>query len=518
MAEESSNSTNCARSADGLIRRLGTRYIVVLVLVALLMVVDQAVVQPLLVRLDAYAPAINLSGRQRMLSQKLTKTALLLNAADDDGTRDALRSELGETLDQWIASQAILIDGDPVRGIPKIESPEISAQWKVLLPHFEAMQAAAGQLIESTTSADDSPTTAQAVGQIVAHEADFLASMDRIVKLMELEAAAEITRLRSYAMAIAGVVVLLLLGLGWFVVRPATRTIRRQVDDLESRVAQRTRELADALASLRHEIDEREVVETKNNMLAAQLGHADRVASIGHLAVGLAHELNQPLGAIANYAEACDVILSRSRNMPGDRRIHENVNYIKQASLRAGQIVRRIRNFVQPSQGTTIEADVNVLVEEVVAICRQEIAQADVDLALDLTATAGVVAVDPIHIQQVLVNLVQNSLQAMQSCAPATRRLEIRSSQDSDSVRIDVADSGPGFAATDADSIFAPFHTTKADGLGIGLSICRTIVERHDGTIWAESKPGRGAQVSFTLPLVRRYDAARSDETNCVCS
>lgn len=518
MADGNGNSPNGTCSADDLIRRLGTRYIVVLILVALLMVVDQAVVQPLLVRLDTYAPAVNLSGRQRMLSQRLTKAALLLESSDNEPDRDAFRTELRETLDQWTSSQATLLHGDPQRGIPVIASPEITAQWNSLRPHFDAMRAAAMRLIDPAIHSNDSAATADAVGRIVANEAAFLSSMDRIVKLMELEAAAEISRMRACAMAIAAAVVLLLIGLGWFVVRPATRTIRRQVDNLESRVAQRTQQLADALSSLRHEIDEREVVETKYKTLAAQLGHADRVASIGHLTVGLAHELNQPLGAIANYAEACDVILSQSHHPSGDRRIRDNINYIKQASLRAGHIVRRIRNFVRPNRGTTVEADVNVLVEEVVAICRQEITQADVELVLDLKANVGIVAVDPIQIQQVLVNLVQNALQAMQSSTTKLRRLELRTSENSDSVRVDVADSGPGFTAAAADTIFEPFHTTKADGLGIGLSICRTIVDRHEGTIWAESKPGSGAQVSFTLPLARRHDASRSYETNCVCS
>ena len=113
-------------------------------------------------------------------------------------------------------------------------------------------------------------------------------------------------------------------------------------------------------------------------------------------------------------------------------RLQENVDHIKQASLRAGQIVRRIRNFVQPSPGTTADADINVLVQEVVALCRQEIVQAKVELTLDLAADDGVVSVDPIQIQQVLVNLVQNALQAMQSCPADDRRLSIRTSRSLD--------------------------------------------------------------------------------------
>jgi two-component system sensor kinase FixL len=211
-------------------------------------------------------------------------------------------------------------------------------------------------------------------------------------------------------------------------------------------------------------------------------------------------------------------MLLRAPESNGSGWIRENLNHIEEASLRAGQIVRRIRNFVQPNRGATIEADVNVLVEEVVAICQQEIEQAGVELAIELDAHEGIVAVDPIQIQQVLVNLIQNSLQAMQSYPATDRRLEIRTSRGSDAVRVDLADSGPGFTANDVQWIFEPFHTTKADGLGIGLSICRTIIDRHDGTIWAESKPGHGARVSFTLPVAPHHASPRSVETNCVCS
>jgi two-component system sensor kinase FixL len=517
MADSNDKSTNHTDSADGLIRRLGARYLVVLTLVALLMMVDQAVVQPLLVRLDAYAPAINLSGRQRMLSQKLTKAALALQISDDETVRSARRTELRETLDQWSRAEDALRHGDQRLGIRIIHSPEIEAQRNVLQPHFDAMCAAASRLIDPAELHDSTMATTQAVGEIAAHEATFLSAMDRIVKLMESQAAHEINRLRACALAIAGVVIMLLIWLGWFVVRPATRTIRRQVDDLESRVAQRTRELADALASLQRQIVECEAVEVKNKALSAQLSHADRVASMGHLTIGLAHELNQPLGAISNYAEACDVILSQPTESCGQGRIQENIDHIKRASLRAGQIIRRIRNFVQSSPSTTVDAGINALVQEVVALCRQEIVQAKVELTLDLSADGVVVSVDSIQIQQVLVNLVQNALQAMQNCQANDRRLSIRTSRGFDTVRVDLLDSGPGFNAADAEAIFEPFHTTKEEGLGIGLAICRSIVGNHDGMIWAESSSGKGAQVSFTLPLTQPHDSLRPTESDCIC-
>jgi two-component system, LuxR family, sensor kinase FixL len=521
MAYSGDNSTNHEdsrdHSAERLIRRLGARYLLVLALVALLMVVDQAVVQPLLVRLDAYAPAINLAGRQRMLSQKLTKAAIGFQHSGDEGTRRAYLAEVRETLTQWSAAHDVLLNKGKYLGIRTITSPQIEAEWNALQPHFNVMCSAAARLIDHAESHGDANIASQAVIQIATHESSFLMAMDRIVNLMESKAAHEILRLRACALAIAGAVMVLLVGLGWLVVRPATRTIRQQVDDLESRIAQRTRELADALASLCRQHAERESMELKNKALAARINHADRVASMGHLTIGLAHELNQPLGAISNYAEACDVLLSHHSEMHEHLRLQGNVSQIKQASLRAGQIVRRIRNFIQPRPGTIEDVDINALVQEVVALCRQELVQAKVELVLDLAAGDSIVAVDSIQIQQVLVNLLQNALQAMQSCPSDERRLTLRTSHSLETARVDIIDSGHGFAAADAEAIFEPFHTTKNEGLGIGLAICRSIIGSHTGTIWAESNFANGAQVSFTLPLSQLHEARRTIKSNCLC-
>jgi two-component system sensor kinase FixL len=486
-------------STQSVVRRLDARYLLVLAAVVLLVLVDQAIIQPLLVRLDAYAPVINLAGRQRMLSQKLAKSALALGAAEDDATRRTRHTELDDTLRQWSSAHAALREGDAKRGIKRINSPEIERRWTQLQPHYDAMRAAATRLMAETRR--DHSGALASVTEILSHEAFFLAMMDAIVKLIEDEAAREVARLRALSLAIAATVVALSLGLGYFVVRPATRTIRRQFDELESRVEQRTAELADTLLSLQLEIVERQKADAKNRRLAAQLAHADRIESMGHLTVGLAHELNQPHGAIANYAEASEHILSQSTDGDDHRKLREYVLQIKRASLRAGQIVRRIRNFVRPCAGIVDKVDINNLVREIAELCRLEIARAKVQLSLVLAVDSPRVVADSIQIQQVLVNLVQNALQAMERCAPDRRRLEIRTSIGAGSIQVDVADSGPGFSLPELDSAFEPFHTTKPDGLGIGLPICRSIIESHGGTIWARSDPATGATATFTLPL-----------------
>jgi C4-dicarboxylate-specific signal transduction histidine kinase len=351
---------------------------------------------------------------------------------------------------------------------------------------------------------------------MVEHEGQFLPTMDRIVKLMEDEAARVVFQLRASALGIAGLVVALLVGLGWFVVRPATRTIRSQVDELETRVAQRTAELATALESLQREEHEREEAELRNQRLSAQLTHAERVSTMGHLTAGLAHELNQPLAAITNYAEACEVLLQESPQLAELSRVQELVAKAKRSALRAGQIVRRMRNFVRPNATIQERVAINTLVQEIVELCRTEVAAAGAELTLQLGASADMVVADPIQIQQVLVNLVQNALQALAAAGSQERAITVRTSNAEECVRIDVIDTGPGFPSADPEFAFAPFHSTKQDGLGIGLSICRSIVENHRGNIWTES-PGRGAQVSFTLPLAAEHVRRFRIQPDCLC-
>lgn len=483
-------------SADALIRRLGRRYVLVLGVVAGLMLVDQAIIQPLLVRMDAYAPVINLAGRQRMLSQKLAKAALAAEAAPDPRLREASRRELSAALAEWIAANDALREGSDELRIPRIVSAELDAEWAALKHDFEPIVVAAQQII----AGDDQSQRAAAV--ILAHEPPFLERMERIVDLFELEAAQEVARLRIYSLTIAAAVALLLVTLGWFVVRPATRAIRTQVDELEHHVAQRTADLAQMVASLQHEVAERKLAEANSRRLAAQLSHADRVASMGHLAIGLAHELNQPLGAIANFAAASDVILEQSPSA-GDRRLNQYLKQIADASLRAGQIVHRIRRFVARTKDDADDfalVDLAALIREVVDLCQFEIRRHETTLDLRLGEHSAQVAADPIEIQQVVVNLVQNALQSMQAVPAASRRIAIELEVDDDEATVSVIDTGTGFDPADLEAPFAPFHTTKAAGLGVGLSICRTIVAAHGGNIRIRPTTA-GAHVAITLRL-----------------
>jgi len=501
-------------SAESLIRRLSGRYFLVLLAVAALVVADQVIVQPLLVRMNSYAPAINLAGRQRMLSQRLTKAALALEVCSDETSRERYREELRTTLAQWSSAHDALRQGDGQLGLPKLDSPQFNAAWIELEPHFAAMVAAGNKLVGQTNlPAND---TAATVSIFVEHEAAFLPVMERIVALLQQDADRQAARLRVAALSIAATIIALLLGLGWYVVRPANRAIRGQIDRLESQVANRTRQLALANESLRQEMVERQEAESKNRALAAQLAHAARISTMGQFTAALAHEINQPLAAIANDAATCELDLANTGAMPNDKLLGQ-IEHIRQAALRAGQIVHRIRNFVRPDlQSLAVEADLNALVQEVVELCQFEAQRDEVQIALQLTAHRSVVLADPIQIQQVLVNLLQNAFHALRERPCEERRVHIQTSVTDGSAVVAVRDWGPGLAV-DPDQLFTPFTTTKPDGLGIGLSICRSIIESHGGQIWADSAIVCGAMISFSLPLVAEQDAKGSKQLDCVC-
>lgn len=327
--------------------------------------------------------------------------------------------------------------------------------------------------------------------------------------------------------------IVLLASLYAFVVRPATALIRLQLrmlaasesrhralaqllslarDDLEQRVSERTKELSHANAALQRETARRREVEMRMRRLSSEVAHASRITALGQLAIGLAHEINQPLGAIANYTGVCELLLEGD---PTDRRrLREAVKEVKRAALRAGEIVRRMRNFVRRSPDQSSLVDLNQMVREVVDLCEPELRRCDVELTLSLRSNTIPVVADPIQVQQVLVNLVQNAIQAMGDRS-GRKVLGIRASRTPSGAQIDVTDSGPGFP-NDSDA-FAPFFSTKADGLGMGLAISQTIVEQHEGRIWAGNCPAGGAMVSFCLPLALAHETTQRDAAYRLC-
>lgn len=474
------------RRAKDLTAILLRRYWSILMCVSLLLGIDQAVLQPLLARLSIYAPQINVAGRQRMLSQRLVKLALVIQTSDNP---EAIEPKLHSTLDQWRSAHAGLLDGDPSIGLPETASPEIRQAFSQLTPHFDAMVAAAATMLQGHRSS-------AMIDTLLEHEALYLPLMDRIVGMYEVEAQGQATTLRYLGLLATTSVIGLMLALGHFVLRPATRTIHDQVDLLEDRVAARTVKLTRANEALEREITVREDAEKRSQELSGQLAHTSRVLSMGQLATGLAHEINQPLAAISNYAATCKLMLLRE--VVDRSQLNEPIESIENAAQKAGEIVRGMRNFLRPGQTPFAQVEVSEMIREVLALCDHELSENEVRLTLSQPDSISISIVVS-KIQQVLLNLIQNAIQAMQPIPADERQLRINVTTDVRVILLEVIDNGPGFDPDIDDKAFQPFYTTKQSGLGMGLVISRSIIEEHRGRLWIENRP-RGAAVCFTLP------------------
>jgi two-component system, LuxR family, sensor kinase FixL len=244
------------------------------------------------------------------------------------------------------------------------------------------------------------------------------------------------------------------------------------------------------------DLSERVEAESRQQELEAELAHASRLSEMGTLASSLAHELNQPLTAIANYMATGKDIVSTLPDAQRDL-IEEALGEAAQEALRAGQIVRRLRDYVAKRDTEREVVSVGKLLSDATTLGLVGAREKGISWAIDIDQTDDVIA-DRIQIQQVLVNLMRNAIEAMEGCD--TKILTIRARNISDrKVQIAVIDTGPGLSPEVTAQLFQPFVTTKASGMGLGLSICRSIVEAHGGQIVVAPNPGGGTIFSFTL-------------------
>lgn len=246
------------------------------------------------------------------------------------------------------------------------------------------------------------------------------------------------------------------------------------------------------------DLTERQEYEKRLHTVQAELAHVSRVTAMGTLATSIAHELNQPLTAIANYVETASTMLAGDRDEEAVASIRWALDECANEAVRAGQIVRRLRDYI--SRGETERQVVSLarLVNEASALAFVGSGTQSVDLTVNI-AEGDLVLVDRVQIQQVLLNLIRNAIEAMHDL-PHGRLTISAVRRDPGFLEVIVSDSGPGLAPEIADNLFAPFHSTKATGMGVGLSISRTIVEGHEGRIWADASPYGGMSFHFTLP------------------
>jgi PAS domain S-box-containing protein len=241
---------------------------------------------------------------------------------------------------------------------------------------------------------------------------------------------------------------------------------------------------------------------SEQRLLDAQmeLARVTRVTTLGELTASIAHEVNQPLAAVVANAEAC--LRWLDRGPPDLDAARRSVEWVIDDGNRAGEVIRRIRALANKTGIEKIPLDVNDVARETVALVQRELISHEVSLQMELAPALPMILADGVQLQQVIINLVMNGIEAMQSVSDRPRELVIRSLQDkTQEVLVSVTDCGVGIAAENADRLFNAFFTTKPRGMGMGLSICRSIMEAHNGRLWATANVPHGATFQFTLPV-----------------
>jgi PAS domain S-box-containing protein len=241
---------------------------------------------------------------------------------------------------------------------------------------------------------------------------------------------------------------------------------------------------------------------SQETLHAAQsaLAHASRVATLGEISASIAHEVNQPLAAIVANGQACLRFLRRET--PDLNDVRGTVEWIVKDGNRAGEVIRRVRGLLKKADTEKVPFDVNDTIDEVAALLQHELTEQHAIPRLELAPGLPLVIGDRVQLQQVIINLVMNGIEAMQSTTGRPHELVVRSYQDdAHQVVVAVTDSGAGIPAEIANRLFDAFFSTKPSGLGMGLSICRSIIEDHGGRLWAtDNGGGPGATLQFALP------------------
>jgi C4-dicarboxylate-specific signal transduction histidine kinase len=281
--------------------------------------------------------------------------------------------------------------------------------------------------------------------------------------------------------------------------RETEDSLRRARNELEVRVEERTAELKQTNDALLDQMAEQKRTEEALQVTRTELARVVRITTIGELAASIAHEVNQPLAAVVANADACVAWLG-----------HENPNLIEaraaaeratQGATRASEVIGRIRSLINKTAPERAPIQINEVIGEVVALAERQASRNDVSVVTEVTPDLPAILGDKIQLQQVILNLMLNGIEAMSSISDRRRRLLIQSRQDAGQVLVSVEDCGIGVKEEVMSRLFEPFFTTRSQGIGMGLPISRSIVEAHGGRLWAESTVNQGSVFQFTLPI-----------------
>jgi C4-dicarboxylate-specific signal transduction histidine kinase len=276
--------------------------------------------------------------------------------------------------------------------------------------------------------------------------------------------------------------------------------LKRAHDELEAKVEERTADLQRTNKELQTEITERKHAEEELQQAHAELTHVTRLTTLGELTASIAHEVNQPLTAVALNANAC--LRWLGGKAPNLKESQLALQRIIREAERASEVIGRIRTLAKKTPPRKERTDINDVLLEVIALARGELRRHRVALQTQLADGLPPVLADRIQLQQVILNLIINGIEAMSGISERPRELLIRSAKHEDGgVLVAVRDSGVGLDAGSVDHIFNPFYTTKPNGMGMGLAISRSIIEAHGGRLWATANMPSGTIFQFTLPI-----------------
>jgi C4-dicarboxylate-specific signal transduction histidine kinase len=280
----------------------------------------------------------------------------------------------------------------------------------------------------------------------------------------------------------------------------AQESLRNARDELDTKVQERTAELKGANEQLQSEIAEREAAQEGLIRAQAEIARIARITTMGELAASIAHELNQPLGSIVMSGDAC--LRWLSAKPPNLDEVREAVEAIIRDGTRASAVLVRTRGLLRRGERLRERLDINDVIREVVALSDNELRRNRVSLRTDLPGNLPPIVVDRVLLEQVMLNLTMNAIEAMRAVSDRARVLRIRTEkQPSGNIFVFVQDSGVGVDPKHASRIFEAFYTTKAEGIGMGLTISRSIIEAHGGRLWAIANDGPGSTFCFTLPI-----------------
>ena len=461
--------------------RLTRRYVAALSAVALLSILGQILVQLTLTRQSSDARVINFAGRQRMLSQKLSKAALAVRISKDTDEQTHRLGELKSAMELWERSHEGLKHGDADAGLPGANSPEVSRLFDAIEPNYRAMLSGAGGVLEGYSNAEQGGATAQ-IDAILSNEGAFLSGMDRIVSQYEHEARDKVSLLKHIELTLLVITLLVLIVEGLFVFRPAVLLISESIEELE-----------DANEQLKKEISARRVAEKEIAARSEQLARSN--SDLEAFAFAASHDLKEPLRSIVG----CTELLAMRYKGKLDDQAEQLIKYTEDECRRLKDMIDDMLRYssVRTREMPRVETDANAAVDLALLSLRFALEESGCEIVRSPLPT---VMADALQLSQVFLNLISNAIKYRGAERP---RIEIFGEKKNDAWVFGVRDNGMGIDPVHFEKLFIPFkrlHGRGTSGTGIGLALCKRIIERHGGKIWLDSKLGEGATFYFTLP------------------